>query len=295
MTVLLTGANGFTGRFVCAELKRRHIPFICLLRPGSDRSWMDRHKFPVRFADLNDHHQLAKQLKGCNALLNIASLGFGAAPSIVAACVSSSVRRVVFVSTTSIFTNLNARSKLVRIAAEELIASSGLEFTILRPTMIYGTPGDRNIIRLVRWIDRWPVLPVFGDGCSLQQPVHVSDVAWSVVQSLSEPATINREFNVPGASALAYNDIIRITAHALGRRVHCLHIPSKPVVSALQLLERLGTNLPIKAEQVLRLNEDKVFSFSAAEEIFNYRPMSFDQGIRHEVSLYRSSKDGYRP
>ena len=111
----------------------------------------------------------------------------------------------------------------------------------------------------------------------LQQPVHVSDVAWSVVQSLSEPATINREFNVPGASALAYNDIIRITAHALGRRVHCLHIPSEPVVRALQLLERLGTNLPIKAEQVLRLNEDKVFSFSAAEEIFNYRPMSFDK------------------
>ena len=77
MTVAVSGANGFTGRFVCAELKRRHFSFIALLRPGSDTSWLDYHQIPFRYADLNYSNQLARQLKGCSSLLNVASIGFG--------------------------------------------------------------------------------------------------------------------------------------------------------------------------------------------------------------------------
>ena len=233
---------------------------------------MDAHQIPVRFADLNHAQQLATQLKGCDALLNVASIGFGAAPSILEACRSAAVRRAVFVSTTAIFTQLNAGSKVVRQAAEAAITSSGLDTTILRPTMIYGTPGDRNMIRLVRWLDRWPVLPVFGNGRSLQQPVHVSDVAWAVVQVLETPATIERQFNISGAAPLTYNDVVRLTAQALGRRVQRFHIPARPIVTALHVSERLGITLPIKAEQVLRLNEDKAFSHAEAADAFGYSP-----------------------
>jgi nucleoside-diphosphate-sugar epimerase len=292
MMIAVSGANGFTGRFVCAELQRRQRSFITLLRPGSDTAWMDAHQIPVRFADLNNTEQLANQLKGCSALLNVASIGFGAAPSLLEACRSAGVRRAVFVSTTAIFTQLNAGSKVVRQAAEASITSSGLDTTILRPTMIYGTSGDRNMIRLVRWLDRWPVLPVFGNGRSLQQPVHVSDVAWAVVQALEASATIGREFNISGAAPLTYNDVVRLTAQALGRRVKRFHIPAQPMVAALQAIERFGVTLPIKAEQVLRLNEDKAFSHVEAAEAFGYSPMAFEQGICQEVALFRSGGDG---
>lgn len=292
MTIAVSGANGFTGRFVCAELQRRQCSFVALLRPGTDASWMDARRIASRHADLNDVAQLAQQLSGCRALLNVASIGFGAAPTILEACRTASVRRVVFVSTTAIFTQLNAGSKSVRQAAEAAITSSGLETTILRPTMIYGTPGDRNMIRLVRWLNRWPVLPVFGSGRSLQQPVHVSDVAWAVVQTLEAPSTIGRQFNISGAAALTYNEVVRLTAQALGRRVQRLHIPAQPVVALLQATERLGITLPIKAEQILRLNEDKAFSHAEAAEAFGYAPSPFEQGIRQEIALFHSGKDG---
>ena len=148
------------------------------------------------------------------------------------------------------------------------------------------------MIRLVRWLDRWPVLPVFGNGNSLQQPVHVSDVAWAVVQALEEIATIGRQFNISGAAPLTYNDVARLTAQALGRRVQRFHIPAQPIVTALKATERLGITLPIKAEQVLRLNEDKAFSHTEAADVFGYSPVGFDQGIRQEVELFRSGDDG---
>ena len=292
MKVAVSGANGFTGRFVCAELQRRKIPFIALLRPGSDASWMEAREISVRYADLTKPRQLAEQLHGCLALLNVASIGFGAAPAILQACHSAGVHRAVFVSTTAIFTQLNAGSKTIRQAAEAVILASGLDATILRPTMIYGTPGDRNMIRLVRWINRWPVLPVFGNGLSMQQPVHVTDVAWAVVQTLESPATINRQFNLSGAEPLTYNEVVRVTAQALGRRIRRLHIPVRPVLSLLDFTERLGVTLPIKGEQILRLNEDKTFSHAEAHEAFGYAPLPFKEGIRKEVGLFRANRYG---
>jgi nucleoside-diphosphate-sugar epimerase len=292
MTIAVSGANGFTGRFVCCELQRRRLPFIALLRPGSNATWMEARQISVRFADLNEPAQLAAQLVGCRALLNVASIGFGGAPSVLEACQAAGIRRAVFVSTTAIFTQLHASSKTIRQAAEAAITASPLDTTIVRPTMIYGTPGDRNMIRLVRWLNRWPLLPVFGDGRSLQQPVHVADVAWAVVQALETPATIGRQFNISGAKPLTYNDVVDLTAQSLGRHVQRLHIPAEPVVAFLKVTERLGIDLPIKAEQILRLNENKAFPHSEAAAAFGYAPMAFRQGIQQEVALFRSSEDG---
>ena len=150
------------------------------------------------------------------------------------------------------------------------------------------------MIRLIRWLDRWPVLPVFGNGPLLQQPVHVSDVAWALVQALDTPATIGRQFNISGAAPLTYGDVVHLAAQALGRRVQRFHIPARPIVTAFQALERLGFNLSIKAEQVLRLNEHKAFSHAEAADAFGYAPMAFEQGIRKEVGLFRSGGDGLK-
>jgi len=292
MTIAVSGANGFTGRFVCAELQCRQCSFVALLRPGSNTTWMAARQIPVRFADLNNAAQLAEQLVECQALLNLASIGFGAAPVILQACHAAGVHRAVFVSTTAIFTQLNSCSKTFRQAAEAAIKSSSLDTTILRPTMIYGTPDDRNMIRLVRWLSRWPVLPIFGNGRSLQQPVHVSNVAWAVAQALETPGTIGRQFNISGAAPLTYNDVVSMTAQALGRPIHRLHIPAVPVIALLEAYERFDLKCPIKAEQIRRLNEDKAFSNAEANTAFDYTPMTFEHGIQQEVALFRSNSDG---
>ena len=123
----------------------------------------------------------------CEALVNLASLGFGHAPAIVSAATAAGLDRAVFVSTTAVTTALPARSKAVRLAAEESVSSGGLAWTILRPTMIYGAAGDRNMSRLLALLAsarRCRVLPVPGGGQFLQQPVHAADVADVVLSSV---------------------------------------------------------------------------------------------------------------
>ena len=220
---------------------------------------------------------------GNDALVNVASVGFGHAPTIVSAAEAAGIRRAVFVSTTAIFTALNAGSKSARMAAEDTIRSSSLETTILRPTMIYGSSRDRNMCRLIRFLSQWRVVPVFGKGTHLQQPVHVRDVAWAVANALVTPTTIGREYNISGAFPLTYNDVIDTITAELGRRVTRCHLPVRPVTTALTCFEALNIRMPLKAEQIARLNEDKAFEWSDAARDFGYSPRTFESGIREEL------------
>jgi nucleoside-diphosphate-sugar epimerase len=120
----------------------------------------------------------------------------------------------------------------------------------------------------------------------------VTDVAWAVVHSLESPATIDRQFNISGAEPLTYNEVVRVTAQALGRRSCRLHIPAQLMVGLLDVMERSGITLPIKAEQIRRLNEDKAFSYVEAQEVFGYSPIAFEEGIRNEVALFLAGRDG---
>ena len=128
----------------------------------------------------------------------------------MAAARAAGIDRAVFVSTTAVTTRLPARSRSVRLMAEEQIRESGLKWTILRPTMIYGAPGDRNLSRLLTLLPRVPVLPVPGGGRHLQQPVHVADVAGAVLSAVERPESAGTTYDVAGPEPLSFAELLRI-------------------------------------------------------------------------------------
>jgi len=282
--VLVTGGTGFTGSYVVPLLIRKGYDVRCFVRPTSDRKKLALKPNEWALGDLADFEALKAALQGVFALVNLASLGFGHARNIVRAVTASGVKRAVFLSTTAIFTTLNAPSKAVRVEAEEEIKTSGLEYTILRPTMIYGSRRDRNMCRLIRYLWKWPVMPIVGNGKMLQQPVYVGDVAAAVADCLGKDATKNKEYNIPGARPLTFDEVIDTITSLLGRRVIKFHLPASPLVKTLYFLEKRGIHFPIKAEQFMRLNEDKAFDYSSAAKDFGYAPRTFKEGITLQLA-----------
>lgn len=284
MKIFVTGATGFTGSRVVPLLLKSGFEVRCLYRASSDRSPLNGLNIEWVVGDVADIQSLTSAMQGTDALVNIASLGFGHADSIIRSAKDAGVQRAIFISTTAIFTQLNASSRKVRVAAELAVETSGLKYTILRPTMIYGSPRDRNMWRLIRFMKVSPFVPVFGDGRYLQQPIFVDDVAQAILGCISNGKTIGRNYNIAGKEALTYNDVIDSIARLLHKRVWKFHIPSKPVVSLLSFLERMKIPFPVKGEQVLRLNEDKAFSYEEAQTDFGFRPMSFEEGLVRELN-----------
>ncbi|MFB4167258.1 SDR family oxidoreductase [Virgibacillus sp. JSM 102003] len=282
--ILLTGATGFLGEFVLEELVNRGHEVTCFVRKTSNLEKIKRENVNYVYGELDDYKSICEALKGKETLINIASLGFGHAPSIINACEEIGVKRSIFVSTTGIFTKLNPDSKGVRLEAEKLIKESNLDYTIIRPTMIYGTSKDRNMWRLVKVLKKVPVLPILGSGSYLQQPVYVKDLATAIVSAYEKPVSIKKVYNISGAKALTYNEVVDITGETLGKKVLRLHIPMKLSYNLLKIYEKVSKNPKLKAEQVLRLNENKDFSYEEAKQDLGYNPLSFNEGIKLELT-----------
>ncbi|GEM_PF-127430 len=287
MRVLVTGGSGFLGSSVIPLLVRNGHFVSALARSERAAIRVIELGASAILGDLDDPASLERAFaeSRAEALVNLASLGFGHAPLIVRAAQRGGLNRAVFVSTTAIFTSLDARSKATRLAAEEAIRASSLEWTIIRPTMIYGGLGDRNMVRLLRLLRWTPLVFLPRGGTTLQQPVHVDDVAAAVVTALEAPHAVGRAYDVGGPEPLSLRQLVEDAGRAVGRRYRFVPVPLEPLVAAARLYERLAASPRIRAEQLERLAEDKAFDIGAAQRDLGFAPRPFFDGISAESSL----------
>jgi nucleoside-diphosphate-sugar epimerase len=242
-----------------------------LARPTSDLSVLP-DGVEVRHGQLEDARL---PLEDIATVVYCASMGFGHVPALVRQLESASIRRAVFLSTTAIFTSLPAASRAPRLEAEAAVQHSRLEWTILRPTMIYGSARDRNISRLLRFLKRWPLFPVCGN--ALWQPIHVADLAVAVVAALDSPRAVGQAYNLAGECPLRFADLVRTAAASLSRQVLLVPLPVAVAVFGARLTR------VVSPEQVRRLAEDKAFEYAAATRDFGFHPRSFADGVRMEA------------
>src|SRR5690606_31611032 len=112
---------------------------------------------------------------------------------------------------------------------------------------------------------------------------HVADLAKVIVDAAEADVAVRKAYDVAGPVAQTFRSIVADASQAIGRRVVPLPLPARPVIRALQWIERRGRTLPIKAEQVERLVEDKAFDIGAAIHDLGFSPRSFSEGIRAEA------------
>ena len=285
MRLLVVGGSGFLGGYVLREAARRGHQTLALARSTAAARIVAGHGAQPLAGDLDDARHLDEAFAAarCEALVCLASLGHGHGPGIVAAAEEVGIPRAVFVSTTAVTTTLHPPTKQVRLTAEQQIRGCGLDWTILRPTMIYGAAGDRNLSRLLPRLRRAAVLPVPGTGRCLHQPVHVADVAAAVLAALERPAAMGSLYNVAGPEPLPFAELLRTCARAVGSRTRLVPVPLAPLVTLARGYERLSRHPRIRAEQLLRLAEDKAFAIDAAIRDLGYAPRPFADGIGDEA------------
>jgi len=285
MRILVTGATGLLGGALLNLLLAGGQKVRCLVREGSPRaSRLDAFRVELVRGDASDTRALLRALAGMDALLHLAGMEY--APQVVEAERRAKVGRLVVVGSTSLYSTYEFRSG-PKLRMEKLVRESGLEYTIVRPSMIYGSELDKNVHRLLRFLDRSPVFPVFGSGANLWQPVYYEDCAKGVYEALVRPAGVGESYDLPGAVPLTYLELVQTAAGALGRKPRIVQLPLEPVRLSLAAAEALRLPLPIKSEQVLRLREDKVYSYEKAKRELGYAPRPFREGVALEVARLR--------
>lgn len=141
--------------------------------------------------------------------------------------------------------------------AEELVRASGLDWTILRPSLIFDDRPRRQhnfVDEIAKAIHTAPFVPILGKGQFLLQPVSVDDVSQTILQSLSKPETLGKTYEIGGPEKLTYRQVVLTIAQAMSTKKPPIKIPLWAIMFVARLLDRFSW-FPITRDEIMMLRD----------------------------------------
>jgi NADH dehydrogenase len=277
-TLFVTGISGLVGRSLLERLAPRRVDDGKGRRPdrilGLSRNVTAVAEKNVELVrgDLTAPSKWEAKLEGVDVVVHVgASTGkvreaehmrvnVDGTRNLIEAAKRAGVPRFLFVSTiAATFPELKrypyGRSK---VRAEELVRESGLEWSILRPTIVLGkrAPAWHGLVGLARL----PVMPVFGPGTARVQPVVVDDLAHAIAEWIHDDSLLGMDLDLGGPDTLTFEDLLRrVRARLKGKQGPVVHLPAGLMIEVLAALEGpLLPVLPLSAGQIYAFVHDGV-------------------------------------
>jgi NADH dehydrogenase len=241
------------------------------VRPGSEHDLKGFESIDRVPGDVMRPDGLAPSVEGCSALVNLVGiieeqrrrgvtferLHVQATRNMVTLARAVGIKRYVQMSALGTRPDARARYHRTKWEAEEAVRASDLDWTIFRPSIIFGR-GDAFVSMLARMIKRAPIVPVLGSGRYRLQPIPVEQVADGFARVLRGAVGVRQAYDVAGPQPVAFVDLLDEIGHALGRaRVRKMHVPLGPVKVMTRALDWLPL-YPVSTDQLLMLEEESV-------------------------------------
>ncbi|WP_298436681.1 NAD(P)H-binding protein [Geobacter sp.] len=289
MKIFLAGGTGFVGGHLRRELLARGHTLRLLVHRRRDGTEQGVEQVE---GDVTRLDSFAPAVAGCDATVNLVGIirefpGRGmtfeklhveATRNVVAAAKAAGVRRHLQMSALGTRSNATSRYHLTKWRAEEEVRGSGLDWTVFRPSIVFG-PKDDFINKLAGYIRGYPAVPVIGDGKYRLQPVSADDVARCFALALEIPGTVGQTYELCGPERIAYNDLLDTIGRVLGKK-HVAKIPNPLGIMKLVVPLLQGFSFfPITMDQILMLVEENICA-SPWPAVFGFEPERLEPVIR---------------
>lgn len=292
-TVLVTGASGFVGSHILPELLGAGHRVVTLVRSPRAGELVLRRLPPalrtnvrLHTADVDRPASLPDALVGVDAVVHLVAIprdwnggkdllrvNLDGTRHVIEAMAAAKVRRLVHLGALGVEDRAGLHYGTSKARAEKLVAASGLDFTILRPSVLFGErDGFFNIVAdLVRMSPL--IVPVPGNGKARFQPIHAADVALCVRLSLERPETIGRTYEIGGPRYWTYREITEEVLRGMGRRRAIVPMPVPLIRLAAGTAELLRLRFfPVATDQLRQLALDNVGPVDGAYRAFGFVP-----------------------
>ena len=286
--VLVTGAAGLVGIHTCRELSKNGWQVRALVRDPA-RAAMALGQLPVEFrvGDVRDATSLRNSLNGCGAVVHLAAIAIekkgesysdtntAATERLISAARAESVQRMIFMSQNGADSQSPYPFLHSKGVAQNSVKTSGLRWTILRPSVIFG-PEDQFVNVLGRLIKLTPkIFPLPGGGTARFQPIAVDDVARVVRLSLEKKDTVNQVYELGGAVPLTLRQMTERILSAMGATRRLIPVPVSLLRPLVALAQRVLPNPPVTSSLLDLLALDNTVTHNALTEHFKIVPVPF--------------------
>jgi uncharacterized protein YbjT (DUF2867 family) len=287
MRVAVTGANGFVGRHLVAQLLQRGHDVRALIseRPGAEKDLPESggSQVDVRRADVRKPDSLRGAFDGIDAVVHtvavpterkqkFAEVNVAGVAHVVAEARRAGVGRIVHMGALradpdSPYPYLRSKGQ-----GEALVTGSGIAHVVLQPSLLFGK-GDDFFPRLAFSL-MFPVVPVPGDGKARFQPIHVDDIAQALANAV-ERREISGVHEIGGAEPVTYDEMLAETMRATGKRRPTLHIPVPLMKPPAVVMGLVMADPPVTVAQLDLLAVDNTPRKNALEPVFGVHPRPF--------------------
>lgn len=300
MKVALFGGTGFVGSYlVDALVAHGHTPRL-LVRPGSESKVVQPERCEIVPGDIDDAGAVAECLAGADAAIyNIGlirefpakgvtweKMHYEGAVRAMDAASRAGVRRFILMSANGVKPD-GTGYQSTKWRAEQYLAASGLDWTVFRPSVVFGDPRGREEFCSMLYAQMLapPIpAPLFhegllptGAGRFRMSPVAVEDLAEAFVRALETPASVGRIFPLGGPEAPEWREILDIIAAAAGKRKFKIPTPVVLTRAAAALFDRFAW-FPVTRAQLTMLLEGNACDGSEAWQLFGIQPQRFEPG-----------------
>ena len=288
--ICITGSTGFVGRHIAHELCSRGLKVRCVVRPISDLMPLVGLNIETCQGDITDVTSLEKALQNVGTVVHLVAIiretkeatfemiNLGGTKNLLHAAKRMGVKKFIYMSNLGAGPDQHFPLLYTKWQAEEEVRNSGIDFVILRPSVIFGR-GDGFINVLAGIIKKTPLVPVIGSGKTRFQLVSVEDVATCVAQSVEEKRISNQAVPLGGPEYLTYEETVDLNIERLKLRRRKTHIPVPLMHFVAQMGERLGLMLPVTSAQLAMLTKDNITSLDTVEKVFGFKPVSLRERI----------------
>ena len=280
--VAIFGGTGFVGHYLVeAALAQGWQPRV-LVRPGNESRLVRADECITVEGDISDTGAIEQTLAGADAAIyNIGilrqfpargilfeELHHRAPERVMQACSKTGVERFILMSANGVKPD-GVTYQRTKYAAEQCLRQTDLQWTIFRPSVLFGNPHGRMefATQLLGDVIRSPLpAPLFFPGLQINRsgklqmaPAHVEDIARAFALALDTPDTIGETICLCGPENLEWKQILERIAQACGRKKIMLPAPTGPVSILATLLDRYPW-FPLTAEQITMLMEGNTCS-----------------------------------
>lgn len=291
-TILVTGASGFVGAHCIPALLDAGHRVVALVRtPGAGdtvtaRLTTAQHaNVEIRTGSVTHPGTLPAALAGVDGVLHLVAIprdfrggadlrlvNTEGTRALVEAMKSAGVRRLVHMGAMGVRDDPTLHYASSKAKAEALVQESGLDWTILKPSLQFGEgDGFFNIIAdLVRMSPG--IVPVPGRGDSRFQPIHADDVARVAAASFADPGTIGGAFELGGPRYWTYREITQEVLSALGKKRVIVPMPIPLIRLVAGTAELVRVPFPVATDQLRQLKLDNIGALDVIPARFGFEP-----------------------
>ena len=283
MTVMVTGATGFLGRRVVQALLDRGKDVRCLVRSPGAEVMFDQDRVDVHYGSVTDPASLRAAFYDLDEVVHLVAViqerggatffrvNVEGTRNVLKAAEEAGVQRFVHLSAIGAQEDPGMRYLYSKWVAEQLVFSSGVPCTILRPSLLFGE-GDEFMNALAGLIRTTPLVPVIGNGKNEFQPVSVEDVARCVANAIDNPRLRNQRVEIGGPQRLTYDQIVDAVAFTMGAKRLKLHIPVALMRFPVWLAEKLFSKPPVTQDQLAMLQVPNYPESDTIQSVFRFSP-----------------------